>query len=149
MTGLPMDTLTIECTPTAGVGTGDVVFTDGKALDGTPGTEALRLCGDGKFLVRGVPETAPRLIVGALREWTTRALDALYPPTANVAMPENPIDPEIGHVTIRSQGDSSDSSMISMEPSDGGVYVNGTFVEFDDKLRKNFRRVLERLRIGA
>ena len=59
---------------------GDCVFLDGKGLNEEPGTEALRIVGQtGEFLVRGVPEKDPKRVVAALREWTTRAVDAKTP----------------------------------------------------------------------
>lgn len=123
-----------------GSGDGDLKFIDGKGLDGSPGTEALRLCEDGRFLVRSVETTDHALIVRALREWAVRVIDAVGPPSTDFSLPEEPIMNE-GRVTLSARGE---LASIVIE-RDGGVYVNGTFVEKDERLRLNFRRGLQRL----
>jgi len=123
---------------------GDCVFKDGMGLDGSIGTEALRLCDDGRFLVRGVLETDHVKIVRALCDWTVRILDAKHAPTTDTGISDEPIEPAEGRVTISTQGS---LTSIVME-NDGEIYVNGSFAEHDDKLRRNFRRVLERLRVN-
>jgi hypothetical protein len=126
---------------------GDFVLVDGKGLDGALGTEALRLCGDGRFLVRGIRETDPVLIVRALRDWTVRALDAVLPPTTDAKQSlDGPISPDEGRVQITAMMCAAASIVMD---TDGGIYINGALVEHDDKLRRNFRRVLGRLRMGV
>lgn len=122
---------------------GDVVFIDGKGLDGTLETEALRICADGTFRIRGVVETDSKVIVRALCDWTVRCLDSVHPPTIDVPMPADPILPDEGKVTIQAKGGSS----IVLDVS-GDVLINGVPVGHDSKLRQNVRRVLERLRTG-
>ena len=145
-----MITITGEAEP-IGTTPGDCTFVDGKGLDGSPGTEALRLCGDGRFLVRGQVETDPVQIVRALRDWTTRVLDAKWPPTTNADMPDEPIEVDARRVVIQSGAAvGEDRGLASIILSmDGAIHVNGDFVEYDDELRRNFRRVLERLRIST
>jgi len=121
-------------------GTGDCTFIDS---DANGGGVALRMAKDGKFFVYGVEETDPKKIMRAFLDWTTRCLDSLSAPTTAVAMPEEPIGREQGRVSISAEGG---LASIVME-SDGGFYVNGALVETDDKLRQNFRSVLERMRV--
>lgn len=123
---------------------GDVIFRDGAGLDGSPGTEALRLCGDGAVRVRGIVEIDPHLIVRALLDWATRCLDAQHPPVSNMMPPTEPIHSETGSVSIAAWGERA-SILLN---SDGSVYVNGALVGMNDKLRRNVRRVLERWRTG-
>lgn len=128
---------------------GDCRFLDGRGLNGEPGTEVLRIVGQtGEFLVRGVPEKDPKRIIAALREWTTRALDAKSPATLDLEE-SHPRDlktlPKEGFVNITT---GRGAGKYEREPSNiriaegGDVTVNGVFVENDEKLRKNLRAVL-------
>jgi hypothetical protein len=135
---------------------GDAVFIDGKGVDGSEGTEAIRLRADGVFLLRGVPETDPEKIVAAFVHWSTRVLDAATPPSTTTAMPEEPIDPNVrpGNVAIRSSAGAAEIVF----GGDGKVHIHGKDVgdvtldqdiDRNDKLRVNMRRVLRRIQDQA
>ncbi len=121
---------------------GDVTFIDGAHPDGTKGQEALRLTGDGRMLIRGQEETDLKKIVGAFREWLTRALDAPGTPISDVPFDPGSIQQE-GAVTFSSRH----SACKLMLAADGKVFLNDVFVEEDDKLRQNTRTLLRRLRM--
>lgn len=122
---------------------GDVRLIDS---DSNGGGVALLMSGqNGKFFVYGVEESDPKKIVDALRGWVKRAAEAAGSPTTNMTVPEEPILPDDGRVSIFAR----DSLASIVMENDGGIYVNGAFVENDPDLRHALRGVAGRLQSGA
>jgi hypothetical protein len=123
---------------------GDLRLID-STLDG--GQEALRIRGsDGAILVRGQVETDGKTIVRALRDWVTRALDR-GTPKADASLPGEPIEPDGEGFVRMNAGAGPGPERLDSDieiTREGDVFVKGQFVEHDDKLRRNLRRLLAR-----